>query len=375
MEVEIKSKFTEKIKKTPILQQTSFWSEVKRNQGIVSKAFAIRINAADFYTGDRGGGNNVADDLLVLFQDIGDNHKIGYVPYGPTIKPSEENQGVFLEELSESLRPLLPANCILLRYDLLWESPWARDDACYNDKGNWMGPPARVNQEIRLNFDTRKWNLKKANTNILPTDTLFIDLRKSEDRLLREMKSKTRYNIKLAYRKGVHVRKAGSDNLDVWYGLYRETCSRNRIALHDIKFFRAVMKAAEMGPDSQAKVELLIAEMGDNPLAALFMVCSGPRAMYLYGASSSRNRNSMATYALQWEAIRRARQNGCLKYDMFGIAPNPDPSHPLHGLYRFKTGFGGDIFHRMGCWDYPLHAGNYEIYLASEMHSEGYHLH
>jgi lipid II:glycine glycyltransferase (peptidoglycan interpeptide bridge formation enzyme) len=59
---------------------------------------------------------------------------------------------------------------------------------------------------------------------------------------------------------------------------------------------------------------------------------------------------------------------------MFGVAPNPDPSHPLYGLYRFKKGFGGTVFHRMGCWDYPLNPENYEMYLASEMQSTGFHL-
>lgn len=82
----------------------------------------------------------------------------------------------------------------------------------------------------------------------------------------------------------------------------------------------------------------------------------------------------MATYALQWEAIRRSKMKGCTEYDMFGVAPRPDPSHPLYGLYRFKTGFGGKIFHRMGCWDYPLDPKAYQAYQTSEMQSHGYHL-
>ena len=62
----------------------------------------------------------------------------------------------------------------------------------------------------------------------------------------------------------------------------------------------------------------------------------------------------MPTYALQWEAIRRAKAAGCLEYDMFGVAPQPDPTHPMYGLWKFKHGFGGEIFHQLGCWDYPL---------------------
>jgi lipid II:glycine glycyltransferase (peptidoglycan interpeptide bridge formation enzyme) len=75
----------------------------------------------------------------------------------------------------------------------------------------------------------------------------------------------------------------------------------------------------------------------------------------------------MAPYALQWEAICRAKSHGCTEYDMFGIAPYPSPSHPLYGLYRFKTGFGGSILHRMGCWDYPLNSARYDMYRTAEM--------
>jgi lipid II:glycine glycyltransferase (peptidoglycan interpeptide bridge formation enzyme) len=82
----------------------------------------------------------------------------------------------------------------------------------------------------------------------------------------------------------------------------------------------------------------------------------------------------MATYALQWEAIQRAKARGCTEYDMFGISSKPEPSHPLYGLYRFKRGFGGTIFHRMGCWDYPLNTELYERYRTAEMTSQGYHL-
>lgn len=59
---------------------------------------------------------------------------------------------------------------------------------------------------------------------------------------------------------------------------------------------------------------------------------------------------------------------------MFGVAPNPDPSHPLYGLYKFKSGFGGNIYHSMGCWDYPLNEEEYVRYLHTELTSKGYHL-
>ncbi len=373
MNVLVEKKVTKNINKTGILQQTAFWSQVKRKIGVKSKAFDIKVKASDLYP-DSIRQNVVMDDLLILFQSIGDDYSIGYVPYGPTLHPGEENQGTFLEELSESLRTYLPSECIMLRYDLLWESYWAKDDSYFDDHGNWIGPPEKAYQEIRFNYDTQKWNLKKANTNLLPSDTIFIDLNKDEEQFLREMKPKTRYNIRLSKRKGVKIRKADICDLNIWQELYRDTCNRNGIYMHDTEYFEAVLRTSAAQTKSPAEVELLIAEVGNTPLAAMFLAYAARRATYLYGASSSRNRHYMATYALQWEAIKRAKQRECTEYDMFGIAPRPDPSHPLFGLYRFKTGFGGEVFHRMGCWDYPLIEEGYDKFLTAEMTSQGYHI-
>jgi len=379
MRIHVSGKYKENIDTTSVLQQTAFWSRVKSEQGIASRAFKICIAGEDIY-GPRYNGQYFEDDLLILFQQIGDGYCVGYVPYGPKIEPDEDQFGLFLEELSEALRPFLPPACILLRYDLRWHSLWIDEDSFFYESGEWRGPPRKRNQELRMNFATHKWNLKKANTDILPSDTIFIDLRKSEERLLSSMRSKTRYNIRLSLRKGVEVHDTGTDHLDLWYSLYRETCRRNGIFLHHIDHFRALIDAAcdynRTGlrvPDSSS-VHLLIAEAGGTPLAAMFLVMSGERATYLYGASSSDRRNCMPTYALQWEAIRKARNSGCTEYDMFGISPSPNPSHPLYGLYRFKTGFGGYQFHRMGCWDYPFDYERYGAYETAEMKNSGYHI-
>ena len=75
----------------------------------------------------------------------------------------------------------------------------------------------------------------------------------------------------------------------------------------------------------------------------------------------------MPTYALQWEAMLKAKEKGCSSYDMFGIPPANDPQHPMYGLYRFKTGFGGVIHHRLGAWDYKYSSLVYPIYCVVEV--------
>lgn len=75
----------------------------------------------------------------------------------------------------------------------------------------------------------------------------------------------------------------------------------------------------------------------------------------------------MASYALQWESIKIAKAYGCTEYDMFGSAPNLKKNHPLHGVHVYKKGFGGNLYHRMGCWDYLLDDSLYPIFQRQEM--------
>jgi lipid II:glycine glycyltransferase (peptidoglycan interpeptide bridge formation enzyme) len=368
MHLTIERKPTEYLHKRTVLPQTSYWAKVKEKQGYKPRAFSI--NANHELTKD----HVTQEDILIIIRNIGNKGCIAYIPYGPDIDLPEDKQGVFLEELSESLRPYLPNNCIFIRFDLAWASPWQDDEDCYNDFGFWMGPPETRLQEIRMNFDTQNWNLRKAPSDVLPSHTIFLNLKKNKEDLLKSMKSKTRYNIKLSYRKGVNVHDVSTDNLNVWHKLYKETAVRNGIAYRDINHFKTILETRAENTASPANVYMLLAENEGDALAALLLVMSGGRATYLYGASSEKNRNLMATYALQWEAICKAKSEGCKEYDFFGISPTPDKSHPMYGLYRFKKGFGGSEYHRQGCWDYPLNEDAYELYRTVEISSKGYYV-
>ncbi|HZK06647.1 MAG TPA: peptidoglycan bridge formation glycyltransferase FemA/FemB family protein [Bacteroidales bacterium] len=368
---EVFQKDTEYLFDTPILHQTAYWSDVKKNMGYQTLALDYKLPQDE--TNDAVAASaSVLSDLLVILQPIDSKHTYAYVPYGPELEPLAENQGAFLEELSESLRPYLPVSCIMIRYDLLWESPWATEESFFDERGAWLGTPDSRIQEMRLNYNTVNWNLRKAPSNILPSNTIFLNLKKQTDQLLGAMKPKTRYNIRLSARKGVQVRTAGVDEIEIWNKLYQETARRNGIFLNDIDYFKTVLSTH---PDNDSvKVKLLIAEFNGIPLAAMFLVMSGRRCSYLYGASSSEHRNLMPTYALQWYAIKMAQKHGCTEYDMFGVSPGADPAHPMNGLYQFKKGFGGDVFHALGCWDYPLLADEYVQLTACEMQRQGFHI-
>ncbi|MEG1649325.1 MAG: peptidoglycan bridge formation glycyltransferase FemA/FemB family protein [Rikenellaceae bacterium] len=372
MELNIEKKSTIDVYDTPIIQQTSFWSRVKLKQGLQSFAFDYKARNSDLYL-NVGGYSYTRADFLMFLQYFNENDCVAYVPYGPEIEPSEENQGIFLEELSESLRSYLPKECIAIRYDLNWRSHWGKD-CNYTEDGRWLGAPENKYQEFKLNFDTCNRNLIKSNNNIVPANTIIVNLNSTPQDILAHMKPKTRYNIGLASRKGVDVRLGTINDLKIWYDLYLETAQRNGLHINDIKYFHSVFAAKMEDKEMPVHVKLLIAYVDNVPLAAMFLLISSHRATYLYGASSSVMRNFMPTYAMQWQAIQIAKAYGCSEYDMFGIAPNAELSHPMYGLYKFKSGFGGEIFHQMGCWDYPLKRDEFSLFQACEMSNKGYYL-
>ncbi len=372
MQLNIEQKAIVDIYDTPIIQQTSFWSRVKQKQGLHSCAFDYRVRNSDLYL-NVGGYSCTNADLVLFIQHFNDRDCVAYIPYGPEVEPSEENQGRFLEELSESLRSYLPKECIALRYDLNWCSHWSKESD-YSDTGVWLGAPDKQFQEFKLNIDTQNHNLLKANNDILPSNTVIVDLNASEEEILARMKPKTRYNIGLAHRKGVNVRVGTIEDLKIWYDLYLETAQRNGLHANDIRYFHSVF-AAKMEDDTlPVHVKLLISEVDNVPLSAMFLLISSHRATYLYGASTSSMRNFMPTYAMQWRAIQWAKLYGCSEYDLFGISPDAEPSHPMYGLYKFKSGFGGRIYHQLGCWDYPLLHDKFALVQASEMSNRGYYL-
>ncbi|HOI87093.1 MAG TPA: peptidoglycan bridge formation glycyltransferase FemA/FemB family protein [Lentimicrobium sp.] len=358
--VKVSLKKTKEIVPTGILQQTAFWAKFKHKTGWYPLAF-------DIFEPDpqRFGFWSHNGDILILLKETGQEGVIAYAPYGPEIVPDEELRGLWLESLSEALKPFLPERCLNIRYDLEWPSLWTGDET------EWPETPL---QEMRFNMGTSNWNLKKAPTNILPSNTVVLPLDRDPDELLMDMKSKTRYNIRLSARKNINVRIADASGLDEWYRLYNNTVQRNHIVSEKKDYFRQVLSTQAEETISPAEITLLLAEYQGEPLAGMFLAFSGDRATYLYGASASHHRDMMAPYLLQWNAILMSREKGCTEYDLFGISGKADPSHPMYGLYRFKTGFGGIIKHRMGCWDYPLNREAYERFRINEMVSAGFHV-
>lgn len=200
---------------------------------------------------------------------------------------------------------------------------------------------------------------------IQPTRTLVVDLSGSEDQILARMHQKTRYNIRLAQKKGVTVQP--STNLELFHRLLEITGKRDAFGVHSLDYYRQAYDLFHKNDECA----LLIAEFEGQPLAGLMVFRRTKRAWYFYGASGNENRELMSTYLLQWEAMRWARSQGCTSYDLWGVPDADEPaleaqfltrSGGLWGVYRFKRGFGGLLQRSPGPWDRVYRYSLYGFY-------------
>jgi peptidoglycan pentaglycine glycine transferase (the first glycine) len=189
-------------------------------------------------------------------------------------------------------------------------------------------------------------------------NTVLLDLTKELDELLAAMKQKTRYNIRLAQKKGVTVRAGSQADLDLLFEMYRETSSRDGFVIRQRGYYLDVWETFMQA----GMVEPLIAEVMGEAVAGLLLFRFSRRAWYLYGMSRDLHREKMANYLLQWEAIQRAKASGCLTYDLWGAPDEFTNDDPLWGVYRFKEGLGGTVVRHIGAWDLPVRHLVYSLY-------------
>ncbi len=191
-----------------------------------------------------------------------------------------------------------------------------------------------------------------------PENTLILDITKPEDKLLSEMKPKWRYNINLAYRKGIKVREGKNLNdIKIFYNLTLEMEKRGGYKGHEFEYYKQMFEI--LGKKNILK--LYIAEYEGVPLAAIIVSFFGQVATYLHGASGNEKRELMPTYALQWEAIKEARKRNCVLYDFWGIAPPGAKNHSWSGVTRFKKGFGGEEISFGGTYDAAYDKNYYNL--------------
>ena len=189
-------------------------------------------------------------------------------------------------------------------------------------------------------------------------NTMTIDLQPELEQLLANMKQKTRYNVRLAERRGVTVRPGNLDDLDLLFNMYAETSLRDGFTIRNADYYLSLWRDFI----TAGMAEPLLAEVDGEPVAGVIIFRFGGRAWYMFGMSREAHREKMPNYLLQWEAMVRAKQEGCVSYDLWGAPDEFDKTDPLWGVFRFKAGLGAEVVRFIGAWDLPLNPLLYRTY-------------
>lgn len=325
-------------------------AEVEKNEEEKIKGFLAKTNASflqSFEWGDfqQEVGRKVwrvkifEESKIYLFAQIflhflPFNKSYFYCPHGPVVdfeaEPSKRN-----ENLKKSLE--------LLRN---YFKSFSQDEGAIFFR---LEPSWQETEKEKIEI-LRNLGFRKSLNEIQPKDTLILDLTKSEEELLKEMHHKTRYNIRLARKRGVKIyQTTSSSEIEIFYRLLTQTTKRDKFSSHPKEYYQKQLEIL----GKKGFLKLFFAEYQKQVIAAILVSFYNQRATYLHGALDFNFRNLMAPHLLQMEAILTAKRLGCKIYDFWGIAPSGAVSHhPWQGITRFKRGFGGKEINYLGGWDY-----------------------
>lgn len=275
--------------------------------------------------------------------------KYFYIPRGPVIKiPNNKSQISNNTKIKNSNIKTFFSEIIKLAKEN--KAGWIRIEPC----------DSQILDLIRDN-----WRVVKAPHDMQPKEVFVIDIKKSEEELLNDMKQKTRYNIKLAEKKGVKVVTSNkitgnSDCVEEFLKLIRQTEKRKGINFHEDEYYR---KMIETIPENMLK--LYCAEYDGKIIAANLVIFYGKTATYLHGATCDEYRNVMAPYLLQWQAIKDAKKAGYEYYDFGGVRTDKLTSNKdWSGITKFKLGFSQSAkpIEFSGSWDIIISPARYWSY-------------
>jgi len=252
----------------------------------------------------------------------------------------------------------------------------ARDALCRARRAVFLKiEPDYWEEEVPPELNLPALGLRLSPHAIQPPRTVVIDISVDEERILAQMKQKTRYNVRLAQKKGITIRACA--DMQIFHELMQVTGQRDGFGVHSQAYYQRAYELFHRGVEPQSlpahvpACELLLAEFEGQPLAALMVFACGKRSYYLYGASNDLHREKMPTYLLQWEAMLWARRRGCSEYDLWGIPDEDEETLEAHfaerhdglwGVYRFKRGYGGRILRAAGPWERVYQPPLYQLY-------------
>jgi peptidoglycan pentaglycine glycine transferase (the first glycine) len=213
-----------------------------------------------------------------------------------------------------------------------------------------------LNQADRSRLLDRGWRYSAEQIQF--RNTMLLDLTRGEDELLAAMKPKTRYNVRLAQKKGVEVRSGDLGDLELLYAMYAETAQRDGFIIRPLDYYRDAW-----GSFIQSDLaHPLLAEVDQEVVAGLILFRFADRTWYMYGMSRNAHRDKMPNHLLQWEAMRWAKSQGCTIYDLWGAPDELSESDSMWGVYKFKEGLGAEFAPHVGAHDLVISRPGYWLY-------------
>lgn len=337
--------------------QTWEWAMVKGFNGWDPIPIVWTSNGQE-YIGDRISATSIKPDSLsagalvhermITIPGIGRKLRIMYVPKGPLLRDWSDER--VREQVLVGIKSLASrSGAIFIKID-----PDVR--LGIGKPGAEGSRELAIGCEVQDDLEAHGWRF--SDEQIQFRNSIMIDLTFSEEELLARMKQKTRYNIRLAARKGVKIRSGSEDDFQLLYKMYAETANRDGFIIRDASYYfnawHILLK--------ECMAEPLIAEVDGEPVAGLINVYFSSKAWYLFGMSSQRYRERMPNYLLQWTAIQHAKAAGCELYDLWGAPDTFEEQDPMWGVFRFKEGLGGDVIRHIGAWDLPIRPTTYKLY-------------
>ncbi len=213
-----------------------------------------------------------------------------------------------------------------------------------------ISPAVRATNEGVANLLTKNGFISAGNPQ-QHTVTMLLNIENADpEALLKSFHEKTRYNIRLAFKKGVTVAPCTDEkDIDAFYVLLQQMSKRQDYELFPLEFYKTVFRV--LAPKKMAT--LYLAYFNGKIVGGIFNLHCAKKTWYMWGASDFEHRQYMPNYALHWTAIQDAIKEGVTTYDFQGIPEDPDPKNPMWGFYNFKKGFNGETVRWLGEWDIP----------------------
>jgi len=274
--------------------------------------------------------------------------RIMYVPKGPLL--SDWNNDLYRDMVLDDLHRLAKENqAIFIKIDAdIFMGNGLPSEADFSE--------SEIGKKVVSHLGGLGWIFSDEQVQF--RNTVVIDLTQDEEVILSRMKQKTRYNIRLAHKKGVTIRLGSEQDFDLLYRMYAETAARDAFIIREKNYYSTLWGTFYRAGMAQP----LVAEWAGEAIAGLFLFHFAQKAWFLFGMSRAIHREKMPNYLLQWEAIRYLKSLGCTEYDLWGAPDDLSQNDPLLNVYRFKQGFGGSVVRHLGAWDLPIKPVEYRLY-------------